>query len=254
VNSLTDAVANAQVSVKLSGNALDPASVTTQGAFYRSSDTTIVYGSDTNPNLAMLQPGDSGNGAFEISPKSATALKGTPNPTIVLTITVSGKRTSTGAVVSSTITKTLQVATDVAITSAAATGNTPFANTGPNPPAPNVESTYAILWTASNSVNAVGAATVSAVLPQYVRFTNKTSAGTTGITYDDTTRTVTWNIGTLLASATKQAAFQVALLPSTSQEGTSPILIPPSTFNGTDSFTKAAVTATAPAVVSGTVK
>jgi len=58
---------------------------------------------------------------------------------------------------------------------------------------------------------------------------------------------VTWVVGDLPAGTTnKSAAFQVSLLPSTSQQGTSPVLVFPQTITGFDRFVEQQVTSTAP--------
>jgi hypothetical protein len=245
INNLTSPVSDAQVSVKFSGNGFDPASVFAQNGFYRSSDATIIFAKDTNPGLALLQPSDSGAGSFSFTPKA-----GVRNPTVTLAITVTGLRAGGGisTPVSSTITRTISVGTQLALTSKILHSSGAIANTGPWPPVANQETTYDIQLSAQNSLNSVGGAVVSTVLPSYIRYTGKTSAGDTAIAYDDSTRTVTWNIGDLAPSASKTATFQVALLPSLSQKGTSPIVIPLQTLTGTDRFTQAQVTATADAL------
>jgi hypothetical protein len=82
-------------------------------------------------------------------------------------------------------------------------------------------------------------------LPSYVRYTGK---ATPGIAYDDATRTVTWNIGSLEAAAAGDAAFQVAITPSASQKGTSPALTSNISAKGFDRFVQKDVTASAAAV------
>jgi len=67
------------------------------------------------------------------------------------------------------------------------------------------------------------------------------------ITYNAATREVSWAVGDMPAGTTgKQGAFQVSLLPSASQRGTSPILVFPQTITGTDRFLQKQVTGSAP--------
>jgi hypothetical protein len=242
-NNLSAPVSDAQVSVKLSGNAFDPTSVYTQSGFYRSGDGTILFSKDTNRSLAQLLPGDTGAGSFSFTPKSAAQLKGVPNPTVTLTVSIAGNRIGQNQVpelITSTLTKTVKVGTDVAFEVRALRSVGPFANTGPVPPKPDVETTYTIELSAVNSVNSIGGASASMTLPSYVRFTGAVSpAGT--VTYDERSRVVTWRINDLAPGASSKAYFQVALLPSASQNGTSPVLVGEQTFTGTDRFTKAQV-------------
>jgi hypothetical protein len=242
INSLSEAVSNAQVTVKFSGNAFDPNTVVAGNGYYRSSDATIVFDKDSNPSLALLQPNDTGSGVFSFTPKS-----GVRNPAVTLNFTVSGTRTNGSGTITSTATRTVKIGTGLSLSSK-------IQRAGGALPTPDKETLYTVQLNAANSINSVSGAVVKATLPAYVRFTGQISAGDTAVTYDESTRTVTWNIGTLAAGASKQASFQVALLPSVSQEGTSPIVIPTQTLTGADQFTQAQVTATADALTSDIVK
>ena len=82
---------------------------------------------------------------------------------------------------------------------------------------------------------------MTTTLPDYVRFTGKTSTKNGTITYDASSRVVTWNIGDISSNAGVDGAFQIALLPSSSQEGTSPRLIGTQNLTGSDTFTKKSV-------------
>lgn len=246
-NNLTVPISDAQITVKFSGNGFDPSQVFTQSGFYRSSDSTILFSKDTNRELSQLLPGTSGTGAFSFMPKSAAALAGVANPTITLAVSIAGNRLSQSGVpevVSSTVTKTVKVGTSVEFSSRVLRSTGPFTNTGPVPPKPNTETTYTIELTAKNSVNAIAGAQASMTLPSYVRFTNAVSP-VGSVTYDERTRTVTWKVNDLAGSATTKASFQVALLPSVSQSGTSPVLVSEQTFTATDRFTKGPVSARA---------
>jgi hypothetical protein len=247
-NALTTPIENAQIGVHISGSGLDTSSVSTQNGFYRSSDSTLIWSGQTTAGLAQLAAGDSGAGTFNFMSKSGAALAGTQQPVINLSISVAGQRVGESGVpqtVTSTITKQVKVATDLTIASRAVRSVGPFKNTGPWPPVANQESTYSILLSAANTTNAVAGTAVTMSLPSYVRFTNTTDPADGSIVYDDANRTVTWNVGPMQPGATNQAAFQVALLPSSTQKSTSPVLVFQQTITGTDQFTGASVLGTA---------
>lgn len=247
VNTLPTAVLDAEIRVKVSGNAFDPRGVTTANGFYRSSDTTIIFAGDRLTGLRRLEPGDNGSASFSIPVSNNSALR---QPTVTLDVSVSGKRVGeTGAqeAVTSTLKRTILVTTDLSLTSRAVRTIGPFTNTGPWPPVEDQATTYTILLSAANTVNSVGGARVVATLPSYVTFTGKVSPDNGSITYNAATREVTWAIGDMPAGTTgKQGAFQVSLLPSASQRGTSPILVFPQTITGTDRFLQKQVTGSAP--------
>ncbi len=246
-NTLPTDITNAIITVQLAGDALDAASVTASGGFYRSADQTVFFAPDTNPVLANVAAGTVANGSFTFSTKTAGQ-----NPSITALITVTGKNSANGNAptqLTSTMTKTIRVGTDLGARVRASRTAGTFKNTGPIPPQPNVESTYTILLSFTSSVNSVAGATMRAVLPSYVRYVSSTDSA---ITYDPATRSVTWNAGDVAAGTVaanpKQGAFQVALLPSTSQKGTSPILVTSITYSGTDRFTKRVLEGTVPEV------
>lgn len=250
-NSLDTPITDAQVVVRFGGNAFDPKAVSTQNGFYTSNNSTLFFTKDTVPTLALLQPQDSGTGTFTFVPK----LAGVRSPTVTMAITVSGRRAGTGGgTVASTINRTILVGANVALTTQVTRASMPFVNSGPIPPQVDKESTYTIALSASTPLNPVGGSSVSMQLPAYVRYTGQASTASTAITYDAGTRTVTWNIGDLTPGTPVSAAFQVALLPSISQKGTSPILVGVQSFAGKDKFTMSPVAGSAPALVSGTVQ
>ncbi len=257
VNTLASDITDAQILVKLSGDALDVNSVSATGGFYRSVDSTIVFSRDTSPGLARLAPGASGNGSFSFSTKGTEAMNKLRNPAITATITISGRSSKGGnapILETATMTRSIQIATDLAVVARSSRTDTTFKNTGPVPPQPNVESTYTILMDLTSSVNSVDGATVRGTLPPYVRFVGPTSPADGSITFDSNSRVVSFAAGKVSAGGVvKRGAFQVALLPSTSQRGTSPVLMSAVSYTGTDSFTKRLLEGPLPSVTTQTI-
>lgn len=244
-NTLPTSVANAAVAITLSGSALDYNSIQTVNGFYRSADRTVVFSRDTDPALATLAPGASGLGSFTFAVLPAAALA--PAPTVTFSISVSGTRvgqTSVPEEVRISATKTVKVATAVLLTSSASHSSGPFGNSGPIPPQADQATTYAIVWNVKNTGSAVAGGTASALLPSYVSYAGRTS-GQGAFIYDETSRTVSWNIGDLAQGASAQGAFQISLTPSVSQKGTAPQLIGPASFSGYDRFAGVQVRAAA---------
>ncbi|MDB5189471.1 MAG: protein of unknown function with transrane region [Parcubacteria group bacterium] len=251
-NTLATEVTNAKVAVALSGEGLEPASVVAGSGFYRSSDNTVIFDSSTNPVLAALQPGDTGQGTFTFKSKSSGALASLRNPFVTLRVSVAGSRlseTNVPETISSTLTRTVKVGTSLALASKIVHSTGPFNNTGPVPPEANKETTYAAVLTLSNSGNTVAGATVTAALPSYVRFTGSVSPNDGSVTYNDTTRTVTWSAGDITSGgAGKTVSFQIGFTPSTSQQGSSPILLFAQQVVGVDRFTTRQISGSMPAL------
>jgi hypothetical protein len=251
-NTLATSVTNATVAISLSGSAIDYNSIQTTSGFYRSTDHTIIFSRDTDSSLAVLAPGASGIGAFTFSTLPASAL--TAAPTLTLTISVSGTRvgqTNVPELVSASATKTVKVATTVALRAFSRHSSGPLSNSGPIPPKANQATTYSIVLNAQDGASAIAGGTVTTILPSYVSYTNLTS-GTGTFSYDSGSRTVTWSTGDLMQGASAQGVFQVSLTPSTSQKGTAPELTGPVSFSGYDRFAGVQISATAVSVTTET--
>lgn len=255
-NTLPTPITNGKVTVALSGDALDASNVSTNG-FYQSSNTTIIFDSSTNAALANLQPGDTGQGTFTFRAKNAATLAALRNPSISIRVSVSGQRlseTNVPETIAATLTRTVKVGTNFSLSSRAVHSVGPFPNTGPWPPEADKETTYTIIYSLANSGNTVAGAKVVAALPTYVRFTGATSPNDGSITYNDTAHTVTWNVGDVAAggSGTKTAAFQIALTPSVTQVGTSPVILSAQQVTGVDRFTSRQISGSVPALTTQT--
>jgi len=250
-NTLQTNILDGQIVVKLTGTGFDPNSVTTQNGFYQSSDNTITFDRDHINGLGNLSPGDTGTGTFSFKVKSGSALSSLINPSITVNVSASGRRVNEAGVpdtLTSTLSRTVKIASGLTISSHIAKTVGPFINFGPWPPVAGQETTYTVLLTATNGVNSIGGATASMTLPSYVKFTGSTNPANGSITYTDSTRTVKWVLGDMNPGASQQGAFQISFLPSVSQQGTSPVLVSPQTISGTDRFTQRTVTGTAPSL------
>ena len=253
MNTLPTNVNDATIAVALSGGAVDYTSIRTTNGYYRSSDHTILFSKDSDPALRSLAPGNSGIGSFGFSTVSAAAFG--RSPSVTFTTSVSGTRVGQSNVpqqVSASATQTVKAATAVVLSASSLHASGPFTNGGPIPPKADSTTSYTISWQVTNGASAVAEAVVSATLPSYVTYTGATS-GQGSLSYDSHSRTVTWSAGDLPPSASAKAAFQVALLPSSSQRGTSPPLTSPTSFSGHDRFAGVAVTASASPVTTETV-
>lgn len=241
-NTLPTSLSNASVKVSLTGNALAPGSIVGGTGFYRSTDSSVIFDSTTNSTLASLPAGSTGVGSFAFAVKSASALQGVQNPTVTLSVSVSGLQGSQGGsaqTLTSTLTRTVKVGTTVSLSSALAKVS------GPVPPAVDSETVYTVTLTAKNTVNSVGAAKVTATIPSYVRYVGQASSNAV---FNPDNRTLTWTIGDLTSGGTASAHFQVGITPSASQRNSSPTLINEQAFTGFDRFTQENVTAASPRI------
>ncbi len=237
-NQLQASILDGRISVALLGDALDPLSVNATNGFYRSIDRTVLFDRDSEQGLKTLEPGDRGNGSFVFKTKTGSAMASLRNPSIAMTVSVSGRRVGGGNVtetITSSLTRTIKIETDLSIHARAVRTEGPFENSGPWPPITDTETTYTVLLTAANTVNTVANASVKTTLPSYVRFTGlATPPGS--LKYNEATREVVWTLGDMAPGTSKEAVFQVAFLPSTSQKGASPALTSEVLISGHDRF------------------
>lgn len=247
-NNLTSSIANVQLTVYLSGPALDKDSVTSASGFYQSQNSSITWSPSQDSSLSSVAPGGGGTLQFSFAtlPAGANNVLIT-NPTVTVNLTVTGTRVdSSGGGVPQTVSSAAQTQVSIAsaatITAQALHFSGPFVNSGPMPPRAESDTSYSIVWTVKNASSELANTTVQTVLPPYVRYVS----GNSGVSYDSGSRTVTWNVGNLKAGVgyttpAQTAAFKVMLTPSAAQVGSAPMLTGDAVFQGQDRFAQVAV-------------
>lgn len=262
-NNLPVAVNDVMFQIKLSGRGLDRSQVSSSnGGFFRSADNTITWDKNSLPSLRNIEPGQTGSVNFNFSalPASQQLLAQGRNMDIVLDASVSGTRIQSGVpqIVQSSATGQTKIGTGLVINGRVLRSIGPFINTGPIPPKADSETTYTVVLNVSNSFNDAGNVVLTTKLPPYVRWLNNVSPTTEQVTYDDSTRTVTWTIPDLhagigYATASKEVAFQISFLASLSQVGAVPELTSELTISGLDKFTGRTIDSAKPALSTRTV-
>lgn len=252
-NNLAVPVSNVEIVMALSGPMLDKNSVSSSNGFYQSQNNTITWSKDQDASLESVPPGGTGTFPFSFSTVNPGA-NGTvyTNPTVNLNVTVSGVREGQSGVpevVSSAATLQASVASAVDLQETALHFTGPFQNSGPMPPIAEQRTTYTVMWSIRNSSNTIANTMVSAILPPYVQYV---TAKESSVTYDKASRTVRWSLNDLKAGTgfslpARSTAFQVSLLPSSSQVGQSPPLTGNAKLTGQDRFAQVLIEATAQA-------
>lgn len=240
-------VTDAVVEVKFSGGALNRYSIyASNGGFYRSNDDTIVWQKGSTPELGSIEPGAKGSMSFSFSPIALgiDAPRGLKNPQITFEVRARANSMSeTGFMkdITTFATRAVKFESELRLTPQALYFAGPFRNTGPLPPKANIPTTYTIKWSVKNSSNSISNAVVKTTLPIYVTWLSQVSPVGEDISYNAQGSEVTWNVGRISSGGTREAAFQVSLLPSLSQLNLSPQLTGDSVLSGTDDFTKSAL-------------
>ncbi len=226
------------------GGAYNPATISAQRGFYNSNTHSIVWNKDGDQNLAVLDPGESGQFSFSVQPIVGNVQSGA-NPSITAKTNIKGV-VEGGTVQSAQSVNelTVKIASDLRLLGEVQHFIGAFANTGPMPPKVGQATTYTIVLTVTNSSNAVTDARVVTTLPDYVTWSNAIWPQQAPVVYNPVTREVTWTVGSLepgvgYTKPSVQIAFKVGITPSASQIGDAPNLTNDITLFGKDGFTGA---------------
>ncbi len=251
VNNSPTRIENVEIHAKITGPALNKSSIKSLNGFYNSVNDEIVWDRNTTSQFVSIEPGDNGTLSFNFSP--LPLLSGDrsllENPEITIEISMRGLEPSDGNApqeVNNIQTKIIKISSDFQMASRALYFSGAFANTGPIPPKVEQETTYTIVWTVTNSSNSISNAEARTSLPLYVSWAGTISPSTENVFYNDATREVVWNIGSVvkgtgLTGASREVSFQVKLLPSLSQVGSVPVLTNETTLKGMDNFTNTSI-------------
>jgi hypothetical protein len=214
-NASANILHDTSIVLTVSGDAALTKQVLTDKGYYDSVNGTITWNKDTIPELGLLPANREGNLMITIP----IVTKGSNSPKLVLSTTGVGTVTEKDDVVAS-VSKTYYVQGSASVSARTQYKNSPFQNTGPIPPTPNVDTTYTIHLTVS-AQNALQNTKVSFVLPPYVTWRN-VNTDPAKTTYDASTKTVTWNVGVLDAGKSAGTDIGVSVRPSQGHVNSSP--------------------------------
>ncbi len=252
-NNLDVPVYDAILELKLNGVTLDKKEVEADGGFYSSQNNLITWDRNLVPALAEIQPGVSGNFQFALASLPPTPQNNSNfrRQTITLELNIRAKRLSENRVpeeIKSNTTRTIKIASGLALSSRLVRNVGPFENTGPIPPAAEETSTYTVMNSVTNSFNSVGNLVYTAKIPSYVTWLGKVypESSASNVKYNADTREITWNLGDIAPgvgfnSSAREFSYQVSITPSVSQVSTEPIVIQAARIAGTDTFVEGVV-------------
>ncbi len=109
---------------------------------------------------------------------------------------------------------------------------------GPLPPAVGKTTSYRIVWTASNGLHDVKGFTMTAHIPGTVSWGGAQQPSFGALSFDPTTRTVSWAADVLAHDTpTTAASFTVSVTPGAADVNTTPRLLDPTAVTGMDAST-----------------
>lgn len=242
-NTLTDTLYDMAVEVGVKGNVLVRDRVNVQRGYYDSVKDVIRFDPSGDSSLSQIAPGETKTFTFSLDPSERSE-----TPAFILTANAFARRVSESAATEQlvgTAKSEVKYTSSVTIAQELGRGNASFAESGPFPPVADIATTYTVTLIAGAGGNDVTGASVATALPQYVSWQNQTGGDGT-ILFNPISKEVTWSVGDIEAGKQKQMQFQVSLLPSQNQIGTTPAIIATSRFRATDRFTGDVVRAETP--------
>jgi hypothetical protein len=245
-NTLDDTLYDIKVEVQLSGNAFSIYEVSPSSGYFDAAKNTITWDVSNTSNLRQATPGESKRLAFSVEPSTNVSR----TPQINVDVNVEARRVSESQVaeyLKGTAQSVIKVVSVPSIRTLASHTDEIFENTGPVPPVVGKATTYTVTMLIENGSNEITDAIVSASLPAYVTWLDKT-AGAGVIDYNPTTRTLEWAAGDVAANGQSYASFQVSLVPGKLQLGTTPTLVSEQRIRAVDRFTNTVVRDTNPAI------
>lgn len=238
-NNLPTRITDGQIIVSLEGNVFDKTTVNPNNGFYDSLNNQIIWDQNSVPQLSEINPGESGNVTFSFKSYSLIGSSNVVNgPQISIKVSIKGRQPQLGSTytdINNFSEKLVKIMSDFQIASSASYLY------GSKPPKAETETSYVVTWTLSNSANNITGAEARSVLPIYVKWAGLSNGVNDNVTYNEVTREVIWNIGSVPPNtginSNREVSFIVSLKPSLTQVGSVPQLMKEIYLSGTDSFT-----------------
>ncbi|MEN9921210.1 MAG: hypothetical protein RLZZ517_188 [Candidatus Parcubacteria bacterium] len=242
---------NAMITLKISGSSIVKSSVSVAEGFYQSLTDTISWDYTTAEDLVSIPIGTTGHVSFSFNSLTSSLQQIITNPEVLFTINVKANRNPQNQVadtIENSIIKKIRFNTQVTLDTQSNHYTSVFQNSGPVPPKAEQRTTYTGTITLKNTTNAISNGTVTMKIPNYVQYEGAFAPASESVSFDSTSRILTWNLGSVAAKtgylgiAPRQIHIQFGIIPSISQVGMAPVLAEHIIFNGTDTFTKSEIT------------
>ena len=234
-NTLSYTVYDVRAEGTFGGNAFDSNRVSSSDGFYDSNTETVRWETSNLSSLRSLAPGETRTLSLGITPNS----EGVINPQVDVNINVYGNRVAergASEILVGASTGSVKIHTSPRLMAEVSHGTGMFDDDGPIPPRVGTPTTYTVSMRVSNDRNAIEGARVTTSLPIYVEWMDKVSHPDS-LSYNQTDRTVIWDVGSVGIDSAETVSFQVSFTPSSSQIGQTPIILREQNFRATDSFT-----------------
>jgi hypothetical protein len=233
-NNGKERVKDVEMEIKFSGGLFDGKNVTIDGAVYDASTFTATANGSNNEELREIDPGAQIIMPIEFSQLlNATDVSGR-NIKIQVNLT-SNTEGNDGKPVTQRLSTTLTPLEGSSASLSTYHFSGAFKNTGPMPPTTGKSTSYTINMLVDTNQGFTGGKFIIPLQPnvKFIKAVDNT------VTYNNDTKTVTWNVGTLAKAtstafgvAKKESSIQVSILPTPDQVRTAPQLTNNARFEG----------------------
>ncbi|MEI6650022.1 MAG: hypothetical protein WCL23_01155 [Candidatus Moraniibacteriota bacterium] len=205
------------------------------------------------PGLAYLGPNEGGTITFMVPVKANVATTGQTGkyPTIKTTAKIDSPDVPFTAgqnkiIVSSSL--EVRIGSTVEFSVLGFNTDTAIPNTGPIPPKVGQETTYMLRISATNYLNDLAGTKVTMTLPTGSRYTGKFLPEDSSLDYNERTRQLIWDIGSLPGGGrvSRDLSVQVAITPGPDQINQAPELLQSAILDARDTFTDGDIHLTLP--------
>ena len=247
----TDPIGDVQFALTLddSGKPLpiDWNKATLQGG--KQNGNEIDWNKDTTPDLASLNPTDSGVISFSLPIPTSIDAGAADHFTMKLTTTIGKLKDASAPRTIESTPFTVSINSNVSFQPEARyyTESGVAVGSGSLPPKVGKTTTYRVYWNVTNSLHDLSNVKVSATLPSNVTWTDKQLTDIGALMFNTTTRTITWSIDKLPSSIPKAGAwFDVSINPKAADVGKILPLTSASSFTAKDSKTNESLSSSSP--------
>lgn len=233
-NTLEIPVSDAQIALKLSGEAFDPALLQSAQGYFDSAIDTILWTSNESSDLKNVGPGATGEFRFTITPRAGLEKTATLDFAASASGIITGGTAKTLAESSSV---SIPISTNLQLITKTLYHSGPLKNSGPMPMQVGKKTTFTLVWQLSNTPNPASDVVVKTTLPTGVTWEDVVApaADRSSISYNTVTREIVWNAGSVpVGQEAKTIAFTVGIIPVTGQIGGVPRLTNDISLSGID--------------------
>ena len=239
-NTLTQPIYNIALLARLTGTAADLTKVSATKGYIDLGEGIITFDKIEDAALTQLNPGESRTITFGFTPKADVR-----TPEIIVSLDVAAARSD-----SATAARDLSAARKMTIRFISAISVLSVIEhvSGIHPPRVGEKTEYRATFSVQGGGNESRDSALTAQVPRGVMV----DALPAGVTFTESTRTLTWTIGTIAANEPKTVVVPLSHTPTVLEVGTRPTLVQPQTVVSTDQFTRQQVTLTLPALTTQT--